>query len=1103
LTPVVRAVALACVTLTPWAVAATKSKTPTKTATKAPDKSEPGLNADTLAGLELRSIGPALTSGRVADFAVEPGNRKRYYVAVASGGVWKTTNAGTTWKAVFDGEGSYSIGAIALDPKNPSVVWVGTGENNSQRSVAYGDGVYKSEDGGGSWTNLGLKTSEHIGRILIDPRNSNVVYVAAQGPLWAPGGERGLYKTTDGGKSWKASLAIGENTGVSDAAFDPRDPDVLYASAYQRRRHVFTLIDGGPESALYKSTDAGDSWTRLKTGLPKEDLGRIGIAVSPAEPDWVYAVVEAAEKGKGFYRSTDRGATWEKRSDYQPAGPQYYNELIPDPKERERVYAIDVFNRVTTDGGKTFKKLGESSKHVDNHAIWIDPSDTDYLLVGCDGGIYESFDRAQSWHFIANLPITQFYRVATDDARPFYNVYGGTQDNFSLGGPSRTRSANGILNQDWFITWGGDGFTSRVDPQDPNIVYPQAQYGALGRFDRTSGEAIGIQPQAGKDEAPLRWNWDSPFIVSPHAPTRLYFAANKLFRSDDRGQTWRAVSGDLTRQIDRNKLPVMGKVWGPDAVAKNVSTSFYGNIVALAESPLQQGLIYVGTDDGLVQVSENGGETWTRHEAFPGVPAGTYVSRLEASQHDVNVVYAAFDNHKVGDFKPYVLSSADRGKTWTSIAGDLPQRGTVYALLEDPVTRQLLFAGTEFGLFFTRNGGQAWVQLKGGLPTIQIRDLALQKRENDLVVATFGRGIYVLDDLTPLRLLTEEGLASQEATLFPVRRALMYMRWSALGLAGKGFQGDGFYSAENPPFGAVFTYYLKDEIKTAKELRHAAEKKSATLEYPSAAQLRAEALEEPPAIVLTVKDETGAVVRQVTGPVKAGFHRVAWDLRLPPAEPVSLEEPEPSLFDPPPQGPPVLPGSYTVTLAKRVAGTLTDLGAPQTFVAEPLGTVTLEAADKTELLAFERRVARLQRAVFGAVEAVKEAQTRIDHIKRALMDTPAADPRWSDDIRAYETRLKALKRELEGDDIMARRNEPVPPSIVDRVKGIVETQWQSSAAPTSTSREQYEIAAQAFAPLLDQLRALLDTDLGGLGQKLEQAGAPWTPGRVPAWSPER
>jgi photosystem II stability/assembly factor-like uncharacterized protein len=1085
--------------------AATKAKTPAKATTGT--AATGGLDADALAGLELRSLGPALTSGRISDFAVDPRNRKRYFVAVASGGVWKTTNSGTTWTPVFDKEGSYSIGCVALDSRNPDVVWVGTGENNSQRSVGYGDGVYKSEDGGKSWKNVGLKTSEHIAKILIDPRDSDVVYAAAQGPLWGPGGERGLYKTTDGGQTWKAVLTISENTGVTDVVMDPRDPDVLYAAAYQRRRHVWTLINGGPEGGLRKSTDGGATWRKLTSGLPKEDIGRIGLAIPPTRPDWVYAVVEAANKAGGFFRSTDRGMSWEKRSDYVPGGPQYYNEITADPADPERVYSIDVYFQVTDDGGKTWRRLGETSKHVDNHAIWIDPGDPEYYLVGCDGGIYESFDRAATWHFKANLPVTQFYRVTTDNAEPFYNVYGGTQDNFSLGGPSRTVNVHGLMNSDWIVTWGGDGFESQVDPTDPNIVYVQAQNGALGRFDRRSGEGTGIQPQAGANEEPLRWNWDSPLILSPHSPTRLYFAAQKLYRSDDRGDTWKAVSGDLTRRIDRNTLTVMGRVWGPDAVAKNASTSFYGNIVGLSESPKVEGLLYVGTDDGLVQVSEDGGATWRKVDSFPGVPANTPAIRVEASPTEADTVYAVFDNHRNADFKPYLLRSRDRGRTWTSVAGDLPARGTVYAFAEDHVRADLLFAGTEFGLFVTLDGGAKWVRLEGGLPTIQVRDLAVQKRENDLVVATFGRGFYILDDYSPLRALSPQAL-SAAATLFPVKRAWMYVPAQPLGLRGKSFQGESFFTAPNPPFGAVFTYRLKDELKTRRKLRQETEKKALEKKeppppYPTPDELRAEAAEDDPQVLLTVRDADGNVVRTLTGPVSAGFHRVAWDLRFPPSDPVSLEPPRDNIFASPPMGPLALPGRYTVSLAQRMDGKLTPLGEPQAFEAVALGTVTLPAPNRDALLAFQRRAARLQRAVMGAVEAAKETDSRLKHLKKALLDTPAAEAAWGDDVRALEARLRDVRRALEGDKVLAARNEPVPPSISDRVDAIVGDQWQSSSPITQTSRDAYDAAASAFETQLGRLRELVDNDLRALEARMESAGAPWTPGRLPVWSREK
>ncbi len=1060
------------------------------------------LTAETFAGLELRNLGPALKSGRIADIAVDPTDRSVWYVAVASGGVWKTLNSGTTWTSIFDDQPSYSIGTVTVDPANSNVIWVGTGENNSQRSVGWGDGVYKSLDAGKSWRRMGLEKSEHIGKIVLDPRSSRTVWVAAQGPLWASGGDRGLYKSVDAGETWERVLHISDNTGITDIVLDPRDPDVAYAATYQRRRRVWAVVAGGPEGGIHKTEDGGSTWRELTSGLPSGDMGRIGLALAPEDPDIVYATIAATEEERGFYVSEDRGESWEKRSDYVSIDPQYYQEIFPDPHRPGRVYNMDVWIHVTEDWGRTWNPVNSEFKHVDNHALLFDPEDPDYLMIGCDGGLYETFDRSKTWRFIDNLPVTQFYRVGIDDDRPFYNVYGGTQDNDTQGGPSRTTHVHGIRNSDWFVTVGGDGYQTRVEPGNPDIVYSMWQYGGLVRYDRRSGERIDIQPQPEPGEQPLKWNWDSPLLISPHSKTRLYFASNRLYRSDDRGDNWLAVSPDLSRQIDRNRLPVMGQVWGVDAIWKNVFTSFYGAIVAFDESPLVEGLLYAGTDDGLVQVSEDGGEAWRRTERFPGIPERTYVSDLTASRHDPDTVFAAFNNHKSGDFRPYLLRSTDRGRTWSAMSGDLPDGHVLWSIVQDGEKRDLLFAGTEFGLFFTLDGGRHWIELSGGVPNVAFRDLEIQDREVDLVAATFGRGFMVFDDYTPLREVSAD-LLQERATLFPVKKTWMYLPSAPLGEGEKDVQGDAFFTAPNPPFGAIFTYYLRDELKTRKKKRQETEKQLREADqpvgYPPWDELRTEDREETPTALLTVKDQDGRVVVRLPAPTGAGFHRVAWNLRHAAPDPTDLEDERKDG----PEGPPALPGTYTVELATRLDGVLTPLEQKQSFEIQPLGLETLGAEDRAELLAFQEKSARLLRAVLGASEIVAETTTRLDHLKQAVSDTPSADPALADRIRELESQLADLKVDLLGDRTVSRRREPVMPSIRQRIDRTVRAHWSSSSSPTGTHHRNYEIAAVAFAPWLEELRALVEVDLEAVETELEMAGGPWTPGRsVPIWQPE-
>jgi photosystem II stability/assembly factor-like uncharacterized protein len=1056
------------------------------------------FTATNFSGMALREIGPAITSGRIADLAVRADDPATWYVASASGGVWKTDNAGTTFTSVFANEGAYSIGVVAIDPSDPYVVWVGTGENNAQRSVAYGDGVYKSADGGRSWKRMGLDRSEHIGRILVHPEDGNVVYVAAQGPLWSQGGDRGLYRTTDGGATWTRILEVDEHTGVNEVVMDPRDPDVLYASTWQRRRHVWTYIGGGPGSALHKSTDAGETWTKVTAGLPSGDVGRIGLCVSPADPDYVYAIIETGDDRGGFFRSTNRGGSFEKRGGYNTSS-NYYAEIFCDLFDRDRVVSMDVWAQVTDDGGASWHRFGERSKHVDNHALWQDPDDADHYLNGNDGGVYETWDGARTWQFKANLPVTQFYKVALDDARPFYNVYGGTQDNFSLGGPSRTTSQHGIVNADWEITNGGDGFESQADPVDPNIVYAQSQYGGLVRYDRASGEIVPIQPQEGEGDPGLRWNWDAPLLVSPHAHTRLYHAANIVFRSEDRGDSWRAISPDLSRQLDRNTLEVMGKVWSVDAVAKNQSTTIYGNVVALDESPVQEDLLWVGTDDGLIHVTEDAGGAWRRIESFPGVPERTYVNMVLASRHDAATAYAAFNNHKNGDFGPYLLKTTDMGRSWRPIAADLPERGSVYSIAEDPEVPELLFVGTEFGVYFTRDGGGHWVELTGGgFPTIAVRDLAIQARENDLVLATFGRGFWVLDDYTPLRAATADVLA-RAAHVFPTRDALAYVPSRRLGLSDKSFQGEAYFTADNPPFGAVFTYWLKDDIRTLEDQRQAAEaereKAGQPVEYPSFEEMRAEDQEQDPFLLFTIRDEGGEVVRRLrTSPAK-GIHRIAWNLRYPPMVPVDLGAAgEPNPFSDPDVGPFVVPGTYTVSMAKVVDGEPETLIEPVPFNVRSLDNATLTADDKAALLAFQREVGAAQRDIVAASQRLGEASNRLRHVREAIRLTPSLPESTLADARALERRIAEIRIELNGDGSVARRQFETPPSILGRVGNAAYASYSGTGAPSPSQREQLRIAVDRFRSVQPEVTSLLG-ELEALEARLEAAGAPYTPGR--------
>jgi len=1062
----------------------------------AQSESKSALSEASVSALKFRSVGPALTSGRISDFAMHPQNPKTYYIAVASGGVWKTENAGTTFEPIFDGQDSYSTACVTLDPQNPNVVWVGTGENNNQRSVAYGDGVYKSEDGGKSWKNMGLKNSEHIGNIIVHPENSDVVYVSAIGPLWSEGGDRGLYKTTDGGENWEAILTVNEHTGINEVVMDPRNPDVMYASAHQRRRHVFTYVGGGPNSAIYKTTDGGASWEKVNKGLPSVDLGRIGLAIAPSNPDVLYAIVEAAQGKGGFFRSTDGAASWQKQSSYATSG-NYYQEIVVDPLNPDKIFSMNTYLHHSVDGGKTFERTGEETKHVDNHCMWIDPTDTDHFLVGCDGGIYETWDHAQTWHYKPNLPITQFYKVAVDNDFPFYNIYGGTQDNYSMGGPARTTSANGIPNSDWFVTHGGDGFESQVDPENPDIVYAQSQYGVLVRYDRKSGEELGIQPQPRKGEDAYRWNWDAPLQVSAHKSGRVYFAANKVFRSDDYGNSWEVISDDLTQQIDRNRLKVMGKVQSFEAVMKNGSTSPFGTIVAFSESPLNESLLYAGTDDGLVQVTEDGGKNWRKIQNIPGVPDMTYVNMVLASQHDENVVYAAFNHHKYGDFKPYLFKSTDKGQTWQPMANNLPERGSVYAIAEDHVTPDLLFVGTEFGVFFSPNSGQEWKQLKAGLPTIAVRDIAIQQRDHDLVLGTFGRGFYVLDDYSPLRQLTEQTLAS-DAALFAVRDAWVYEPSSPIGGSGKGYQGDNYYTGENLAPVALFTYYLKEGYTSPESERRKAEKQAEDAYYPSYEALKAEKEAYEPELVFTIKDAEGNTVKQMSKGMSKGMHRIHWKLRYDTQAPISLRSRGSSNpFSSRGEGPLVAPGEYSVTLSKWDGETLTQLAEPVKFKVKALPNAVMPADDREALAAFQKKADALSASLRATYQVLSDVEERLKHIKKAVAKTDGQFGELMKETIQLEHKVEDLQEAIGGDRLKSTLDMDAPPSISSRIGFMMYELSGTTAAPTKTHQRVYEIAKEELKPVIEAAQKLVTDELKALEDKLEEAGAPYTPSRLP------
>ena len=959
-------------------------------------------------GMTFRGIGPALMGGRIADIAVAQnppavrGGRLGtvIYIAAATGGVWKSTNAGTSWQNVTDSIGSPSYGTVAVAPSNSDIVWVGTGEPNNMRSSSWGIGVFKSTDGGRTWSEPMLPTSQHIGRIAIDPRNPDVVYVAALGPLWAPGGERGLFKTTDGGRTWTNTMPISQYTGFTDVVMDPANPDILYAAAFMRERRAYSFLPAGPESAIYKTTNAGRTWTKLTEGLPTTgDVGRIGIDVCRSRPFTLYAVVHAPGERNGIYRSDDAGATWRNVSTNNGTA-WYYGQIRCDPTNPERIYQLNVGSRQSEDGGRTWTTFGGGGTHSDHHSLWINPENADHLIMGNDGGLDISYDRGRSWDFVESIPLAQFYSISVDDAQPFYNVYGGLQDNSSYGGPNQTRYSFGPTNGDWFRLAGGDGFYSVTDPTDHNIVYAESQNGNISRYDARTGQSKGIRPVPRANER-HRYNWSAPILPSKHTPGVVYFAANYLFRSPDRGDSWETISRDLTRQIDRNALPMRGSVPVAGTLGRHEGTADFGNITTIDESPVRAGVLAVGTDDGNVQTTRDGGRTWTKSERFPGVPDTTYVSRVTWSKAAEGTIYASFDGHRSNDFKPYIMKSTNYGQTWVSVTGDLPN-GSIQVVREHPRQANLLFAGSEFGVFFTVDGGAHWTKLKSGMPTSPVHDLVIQARENDLVIGTHGRGIFILDDITPLEHLAR-ARQTTTAFLYPVEDALQYQ---PNGTRSSGMGSSGF-TGQNPQPGARVAYLVN--------------------ELP--ANTRA---------TLSIVDASGTVVRDIPVTREPGLYRPIWDMRVgaPLTGPIPPLAPEggrgagraggeggrgaggaggggggggrggrgggggggPATFM-------ALPGTYRARLTLAPAS-----GSPtvqeQSFVIRKDPAVILTDAELRQLYAFRLNAVRAQAALAQRLAQLDSAQRAVADARTAMGEDSASVP------AATRAELAAIEQEL-------------------------------------------------------------------------------------------
>jgi len=810
-----------------------------------------GSHEAALKNLKFRNIGPAVMGGRVDDFAVVESDPRIIYTGTAAGGIFKTVNGGITWEPIFDEQPNSSIGDIALAPSNPAILYVGTGEPNNRQSSSWGNGVYKSMDAGKTWKHVGLKDTFHIGRIAVHPTNPDVVYVAALGDLWGPNADRGVFQSSDGGATWTKSLYIDDDTGVSDIAIDPQSPNIVYAAAYMRRRTVYGYNGGGAKSGIYRSTDSGKTWEKLTKGLPTTgDIGRCAVDIYRRNSNIVYVLIEHMTQG-GIYRSDDKGATWRRQSDTNPR-PSYYSQVRVDPSNENRVWVLGAPLYMSEDGGKTFTQERGRGIHSDFHAFWIDPANGDHIYTGNDGGVTVTRDGGRTWDFLNNFAIGQFYEVAFDYQKP-YHVCGGLQDNYSWCGPSANQQQTGISNEEWININGGDGFHARIDPKDANIIYSESQDGNLTRRDLRTSEVKSIRPLEENDAAPrYRFQWNSPLIISPHDPKTIYYGGNHLFRSRDRGDSWEVLGEDLTTKQERDKLEILGKVVDDKTLSRHDGVVDWPCITAIAESPVKAGVLWAGTDDGNLQLSRDGGKTWHNVVShIPGVKGAmkdAYVSRIEASYKDEGVAYVTFDNHRSADFSVYIYMTKNYGDSWVKISNGIPpEAGTVHVIREDPANSNLLFAGTEFGLFMSFNRGQSWERMKNGLPTVPVFDIQIHPRDHDLILATHGRSIWIMDNISALQEIAgKPEVLTKDLHLFP---GLPGIEWKTVDY--RGFLGNRQYFAANPPAGLLLDYYLK-----------------------AAGPVR-----------VTVADKAGTTIRTINGRGEVGFNRLAWDMRMDPPVP--------------------------------------------------------------------------------------------------------------------------------------------------------------------------------------------------------------------------